>query len=59
MAHHGWVNAGIRRGLLGATVRVATRGGSLTIAWDGDGQPVRMKGPATTVFEGRWEVPLP
>jgi len=53
------VVAGIRRGLLDARVRVATRGGTLTIAWDGDGQPVWMKGPATTVFEGRWEVPPP
>ncbi|MEO5766460.1 MAG: diaminopimelate epimerase [Casimicrobiaceae bacterium] len=53
------VVAGIRRGLLDARVRVATRGGALTVAWDGDGQPVRMKGPATTVFEGRWEAPAP
>ena len=51
------VVAGIRRGLLGARVHVATRGGELTIAWDGEGRPVRMKGPATTVFEGRWDVP--
>jgi len=51
------VVAGIRRGALDTRVCVATRGGALTIAWDGDGQPVRMKGPATTVFEGRWEVP--
>ena len=53
------VVAGIRRGLLDARVRVATRGGELTIAWDGEGRPVRMKGPATTVFEGRWDVPPP
>jgi diaminopimelate epimerase len=53
------VVAGIRRGLLDAKVRVATRGGALTIAWDGGERPVRMKGPATTVFEGRWEVPTP
>ena len=51
------VVAGIRRGLLDARVRVATRGGELTIAWDGEGRPVRMKGPAATVFEGRWDVP--
>jgi len=51
------VVAGIRRGVLDARVRVGTRGGALAIAWDGDGRPVRMKGPATTVFEGRWEVP--
>ncbi|MBK6600169.1 MAG: diaminopimelate epimerase [Betaproteobacteria bacterium] len=52
------VVAGIRRGLLDATVRVTTRGGALLIAWRGPGTPVRMTGPAVTVFEGRWEVPV-
>ncbi|HET9046260.1 MAG TPA: diaminopimelate epimerase, partial [Casimicrobiaceae bacterium] len=51
------VVAGIRRGLLDAQVRVATRGGALAIGWAGEGHPVMMKGPATTVFEGQWEVP--
>jgi diaminopimelate epimerase len=51
------VVAGIRRGLLDADVRVKMRGGVLTIGWAGDGAPVRMKGPAATVFEGEWEVP--
>jgi diaminopimelate epimerase len=51
------VVAGIRRGLLDTEVRVATRGGALTISWQGDGQPVRMKGPASKVFEGQWEAP--
>ena len=51
------VVAGIRRGLLDARVRVETRGGWLTIAWPGSGAPVMMTGPATTVFEGEWEVP--
>ncbi|MCO4865090.1 diaminopimelate epimerase [Cupriavidus sp. WGlv3] len=46
------VVAGIRRGLLDSPVRVHTHGGELTIAWDGDAEPVRMTGPATTVFEG-------
>ncbi|WP_064574971.1 diaminopimelate epimerase [Cupriavidus gilardii] len=46
------VVAGIRRGLLDSPVKVHTHGGDLTIAWDGDGTPVRMTGPATTVFEG-------
>ncbi len=46
------VVAGIRRGLLDSPVNVATRGGELTIAWDGEGQPVLMTGPAITVFEG-------
>ena len=40
------VVAGIRRGLLDSPVRVQTRGGELAIAWAGDGQPVRMTGPA-------------
>jgi diaminopimelate epimerase len=44
--------AGIRRGLLDSPVNVATRGGVLTIAWSGDGQPVLMTGPAITVFTG-------
>jgi diaminopimelate epimerase len=46
------VVAGIRRGLLDSPVNVATRGGALSIAWDGEGAPVRMTGPAITVFEG-------
>ena len=46
------VVAGIRRGLLGERVRVATRGGELTIAWAGADNPVFLTGPAVTVFEG-------
>ena len=46
------VVAGIRRGLLDSPVSVATRGGVLTVTWDGDGQPVQMTGPAITVFTG-------
>ncbi len=46
------VVAGIRRGLLDSPVRVSTRGGDLSIAWDGPGTPVMMTGPAVTVFEG-------
>jgi len=46
------VVAGILRGLLLSPVAVATRGGALTIAWDGPGQPVQLTGPAVTVFEG-------
>jgi diaminopimelate epimerase len=49
--------AGIRRGLLDSPVQVRTRGGALTIAWAGDGEPVQMTGPAQTVFEGEWNVP--
>jgi diaminopimelate epimerase len=51
------VVAGIRRGLIDSPVRVSTRGGTLTIAWDGGTRPVRMTGPATIVFEGEWRVP--
>ncbi|MDO8261997.1 MAG: diaminopimelate epimerase [Gallionella sp.] len=46
------VVAGIRRELLDSPVNVATRGGALTIAWDGDGTVVQMTGPAITVFIG-------
>lgn len=46
------VVSGIRRGLLQETVNVATRGGMLTIEWAGGSAPVRMTGPAMSVFEG-------
>jgi diaminopimelate epimerase len=51
------VVAGIRLGLLDATVDVQTRGGVLTIAWAGGATPVMMTGPATTVFHGEIEIP--
>lgn len=51
------VVVGIRRNLLDSPVRVVTRGGELTVAWDGMGQPVRMTGPAVTVFTGELELP--
>ncbi|NYE24776.1 diaminopimelate epimerase [Pigmentiphaga litoralis] len=44
------VAAGIRRGLLDSPVRVQTRGGVLTIAWDGE--QLVMTGPVVTVFQG-------
>jgi diaminopimelate epimerase len=46
------VVAGIRRDLLDSPVNVATRGGSLSISWDGDAADVQMTGPAITVFTG-------
>lgn len=46
------VVSGIRRGLLDATVCVDTRGGQLTIEWQGEGHAVQMTGPAVTVFQG-------
>jgi diaminopimelate epimerase len=50
------VVAGIARRLLDSPVKVETRGGTLTIAWAGGDNPVQMKGPATTVFEGTIEL---
>ena len=50
------VVAGIRRDLLESPVRVETRGGELSIAWSGIGQPVLMTGPAVSVFEGEIEI---
>ena len=49
------VVAGIARSLLDTPVRVATRGGELTIDWQGAGTPVLMTGPAVTVFTGEIE----
>ncbi len=46
------VVAGIQRGLLDTTVHVATRGGTLSITWQGEGSPVSMTGPAISVFDG-------
>jgi diaminopimelate epimerase len=51
------VVAGIRWGLLDPRVSVQTQGGTLTIEWQGGDTPVRMTGPATTVFQG--EIILP
>ena len=48
--------AGIARGLLDASVRVAMRGGDLAVRWEGEGRPVWMTGPAVTVFEGEVNV---
>ena len=52
------VVAGIGWGLLDHKVDVHTRGGLLTIEWNGHAQnAVRMTGPAEFVFEGQIEVP--
>jgi diaminopimelate epimerase len=48
------VVAGIRLRVLDSPVRVIARGGELRVAWQGDGAPVMMTGPATTVYEGEW-----
>ncbi|MFZ6845698.1 diaminopimelate epimerase [Undibacterium sp. RuTC16W] len=48
--------AGIRRGLLESPVRVSMQGGELSIAWQGEGQPVYLSGPAVTVFDGEIDI---
>jgi diaminopimelate epimerase len=48
------VAAGVRRGLLQSPVRVQTRGGVLTIAFDG--RQLRMTGPAESVFNGAIDI---
>lgn len=45
------VVAGIRRGLLQSRVDVATRGGLLSVAWEGKEHPVMLTGPTAIVFE--------
>ncbi len=50
------VVAGIQQGWLDAKVKVHTRGGVLTIEWQGEGASVMMSGPATTVFTGEMEI---
>ena len=51
------VVAGIRQGWLDPEVKVHTRGGVLTIQWQGADSSVMMTGPATTVFTGEMEIP--
>jgi diaminopimelate epimerase len=51
------VVAGIRLGLLDASVDVQTRGGVLTISWAGASSKVMMTGPASTVFHGEIDLP--
>ena len=48
--------AGIQRGFLDPRVAVTTRGGDLSILWEGEGKPVLMTGPAVTVFAGEIEL---
>ncbi|MDF1831113.1 MAG: diaminopimelate epimerase [Porticoccaceae bacterium] len=45
--------AGIAQDLLDSPVKVNLPGGSLSIAWQGENQPVSVTGPATTVYQGR------
>ena len=46
------VAVGIMRGLLDREVQVELPRGSLTIQWQGMGQPLYMTGPAATVYHG-------
>jgi diaminopimelate epimerase len=48
--------AGMQLGLLESPVLVNTRGGQLTIAWNGGDSSVMMTGPAEIVFEGQIEI---
>jgi diaminopimelate epimerase len=50
------VVAGILRGDLDSPVAVETRGGQLSIAWQGNGTPVFLTGPAVSVFEGSVDI---
>ncbi len=50
------VVAGNQRGLLDRCVTVTTRGGDLSILWEGEGRPVLMTGPVATVFEGELDL---
>lgn len=47
------VVAGRLRNLLDSEVKARLRGGTLTIRWQGEGEPVLMTGPATSVFHGQ------
>jgi diaminopimelate epimerase len=52
------VIAGIQNGLLDTDVSVSLKGGDLEITWEGEGNPVWLTGPATTVFEGSIDLGL-
>jgi diaminopimelate epimerase len=47
------VVAGRMWDLLAPRVKVILTGGELVVSWVGEGRPVMMTGPATTVYEGR------
>lgn len=50
------VVAGIQLGLLDSPVAVSTRGGDLSIAWDGGQSPVMLTGPAVSIYEGSIDI---
>lgn len=45
-----------QQGYLEGTIDAELRGGHLTLSWAGEGEPVYMTGPVTTVFEGKVEL---
>lgn len=47
------VVAGRLWGRLSGCVKVVLMGGELVVSWAGEGEPVLMTGPATTVYQGR------
>tara|TARA_B110000503_G_C7142198_1_gene411342 strand:+ start:896 stop:1807 length:912 start_codon:yes stop_codon:yes gene_type:complete len=51
------VVAGILQGVLDYHVVVKTKGGKLSVSWEGPTSAVMMTGPATTVFQGYIDVP--
>jgi len=51
------VVAGIRLGLIDASVEVQTHGGTLSIEWAGGASSVLLTGPASTVFHGEIDLP--
>jgi diaminopimelate epimerase len=46
------VVSGRQRGLLADTVEVALPGGTLEVAWAGEGKPVLLTGPTATTYQG-------
>ena len=45
-----------QQGYLEGKIDAELRGGHLTLSWAGEGEPIYMTGPATTVFEGKIEL---
>jgi len=45
--------AAIQQNLVDASVNLKLLGGSLSVEWQGDGEPILMTGPAETVFHGK------
>jgi diaminopimelate epimerase len=50
------VVVGRQQGLLDEAVAVRLPGGTLSVTWAGEGEPVWLAGPARTVFEGSIEL---